>query len=169
MSEFFEIGKIVNTQGIRGDVRIMPSTDDINRFKKLKKVTVISPKNEEKTLDIEKVWFHKQFVIIKFVNINDMNAGETLKNHKIIINRSEAISLKEDEYFISDLYDMKVYEDERYLGIITNIIFTGANDVYVVSNKEEEKEILIPAIKKCILDVNTKENKMNVKLLKGLE
>ncbi len=168
-SEYFEIGKIVNTQGIKGDVRVMPTTDDIDRFKKLKNIILVSPKNDKKTLDIEKVWFHKQFVIIKFVGIDDMNKGETLKNHKIIINRSEAIELKEDEYFISDLYDMEVYEEERFLGIITNIIFTGANDVYVVTNKEENKEILIPAIKKCILNINVKENKMNVKLLKGLE
>ncbi len=169
MGEFFEIGNIVNTQGVKGDVRIMPTTDDIKRFKKLKSITIVNKKNEERQLEIEKVWFHKQFVIIKFVGVDDMNAGEKLKNHKIIINRSEAIKLNKDEYFISDLYDMEVFEGDRFLGIITNIIFTGANDVYVVTNKETNKEVLIPAIKKCILNVNTDDNKMTVKLLKGLE
>ncbi len=169
MSEFFEIGKIVNTQGVRGDVRIVPTTDDIKRFKKLKEVTVVSPKKVEKTLNIEKVWFHKKFVIIKFEGVDDMNAGELLKNHTIIINRKDAIKLNKNEYFISDLYDMEVYEDERFLGTITNIMFTGANDVYVVTNEETKKEILIPAIKQCILDVDVQDDKMLVKLLKGLE
>ncbi len=169
MSEFFEIGNIVNTQGIKGDVRIMPTTDDINRFKKLKSIIVVNKKNERKELEIEKVWFHKQFVVIKFVGVDDMNAGEKLKNHKIIINRNDAIKLNKDEYFISDLYDMEVFENDRFLGIITNIIFTGANDVYVVTNKETGKEILIPAIKQCILNVSVADNKMNVNLLKGLE
>lgn len=169
MENYFEIGKIVNTQGIKGDVRIMPTTDDINRFKELKSLTIVNSKNQEKELNIEKVWFHKQFVIIKFEGIDDMTAGETLKNQKIIINRENAIPLEEDEYFISDLYDMEVYEGERFLGIITDIIFTGANDVYVVKNKELDKEILIPAIKRCILSVSTTENKMTVNLIKGLE
>ncbi|WP_250278513.1 ribosome maturation factor RimM [[Clostridium] colinum] len=166
MSDYFVIGKIVNTQGIKGEVRVLPTTDDINRFKKLKEV-YISKRNNMDLYEIETVRFHKQFVLLTFKGINSMNDAELLKNTEIKIPKDLALPCEKDEYYISDLYGMKVFTDlGEDIGIIDDIIFTGANDVYVV--KKEDSQILIPAIKQCILNVDIKEKTMKVHLLEGL-
>lgn len=166
MTKQFEIGKIVNTQGIKGDVRVVATTDDIQRFKLIKTVTCTS-KNDTKKMEIESVRFHKQFVLLKFKGVDDMTSAEKLKNYIVKIEESEALPLEDDEYYIRDLYDMEVVTvDGEKLGIIKDIIFTGANDVYVV--KTEDKDVLIPAIKQCIKNVNVKENVMTIELLNGL-
>ena len=165
MLEYFVIGKIVNTQGIKGEVRVIPTTDDINRFKKLKEIYIFRRGNLD-LYEIEGVRFHKQFVLLKLKGIDSINEAELLKNTEIKIPKELAIPCEKDEYYISDLYGMKVLAGEEEIGIIEDIIFTGANDVYVVKSKDSE--ILIPAIKQCILDVNVKEKIMKVHLLEGL-
>ena len=165
MLEYFVIGKIVNTQGIKGEVRVIPTTDDINRFKKLKEIYIFRKGNLD-LYEIEGVRFHKQFVLLKLKGIDSINEAELLKNTEIKIPKELAIPCEKDEYYISDLYGMKVLAGEEEIGIIEDIIFTGANDVYVVKSKDSE--ILIPAIKQCILDVNVKEKIMKVHLLEGL-
>ena len=165
MLEYFVIGKIVNTQGIKGEVRVIPTTDDINRFKKLKEIYIFIRGNLD-LYEIEGVRFHKQFVLLKLKGIDSINEAELLKNTEIKIPKELAIPCEKDEYYISDLYGMKVLAGEEEIGIIEDIIFTGANDVYVVKSKDSE--ILIPAIKQCILDVNVKEKIMKVHLLEGL-
>lgn len=166
MYEYFVIGKIVNTQGIKGEVRVIPMTDDLNRFKKLKEV-YLDIKNELKVFKINTVRFHKQFVLIKFDGIDDMTQAERLKLVEVKIHKDDALKCEENEYYIGDLYDMKVVTDEgEFLGKIEDIIFTGANDVYIV--KDENKQILIPAIKDCILDVDINSKTMKVHLLEGL-
>lgn len=165
MLEYFVIGKIVNTQGIKGEIRVIPTTDDINRFKKLKEIYIFRRGNLD-LYEIEGVRFHKQFVLLKLKGIDSINEAELLKNTEIKIPKELAIPCEKDEYYISDLYGMKVLAGEEEIGIIEDIIFTGANDVYVVKSKDSE--ILIPAIKQCILDVNVKEKIMKVHLLEGL-
>ena len=166
MEQMFTIGKIVNTHGVKGEVRVMPSTDDIKRFEKLKEVVIQS--RTETIKEIEAVRYHKNFVLLKFKGIDNMNDAELLKNSTLKINRKDALPLKEDEYYQCDLYGLKVVTDEgRDLGELVDILVTGSNDVYVVRN--HEKEILIPAIKQCILNVNIAEGKMLVHLLEGLE
>lgn len=164
--EYFEIGKIVNTQGLHGDLRILPVTDEPKRFLDLKEVIVDNGKSKS-IYKIERVWFHKNFVIIKFYEISDMTSAEKLKGTSIKIDRKEALPLNKDEYYISDLYDMDVYTDENeYLGKIDDIIFTASNDVYQV--KCDGKNILLPAIKQCILNVDLNSRKMTVHLMEGL-
>lgn len=166
MADYFVIGKIVNTQGIKGEVRLIPTTDDVNRFKNLKEI-YLSKNNDLSIYEIENVRFHKQFVLLKFKGIDNMTDAERLKNIEVKIPKEMAIPCQKDEYYISDLYDIKVYtEEDEYLGIIDDIIFTGANDVYVV--KKDDSQILIPAIKQCILNVNIEEKTMKVHLLEGL-
>ncbi len=172
MDNYFEIGKIVNTQGVKGDVRVVPSTDDIKRFELLKKAKLYK-KNEIKELEIEKVWYHKKFVILKFKGVNSMNDAELLRDFVLRVDDDESISLDDDEYFIRDLIGVNVIlEDNSKVGVIKDVIRTGANDVYVLTNlmsdEENPKDILIPAIKQCIVDVNIKDKFMVVKLLKGL-
>lgn len=167
MDNYFTVGNIVNTQGIKGEMRIMPTVDDVMRFKLLKKVYV-ERKGVIKEYDVENVRFHKQFVLLKLKGIDDMTAAEAFKGSIVKITEDMAIPCEEDEYYIRDLYDMKVLtEDGTELGILKDVLFTGANDVYVVSPREG-KDILIPAIKDCILNVDVENKVMTVRLLEGL-
>lgn len=169
MEKNFEIGRIVNTQGLKGDVRVVPTTDDQKRFELLKSV-IIEQKKGSIELNIERVSYNKKFVIIKFKEINDMTAAENLKNTIITIPPSLALPLNEDEYYIRDLYEMNVEtEDGENLGVLKDIIHTGANDVYIIKNNDATiKDLLIPAIKQCIIKVDKTNNKMIVRLMKGL-
>ncbi|MDU6854106.1 MAG: ribosome maturation factor RimM [Zhenhengia sp.] len=166
MEQMFTIGKIVNTHGVKGEVRVLPSTDDVKRFGKLKEVKVEN--RTMTTYEIETVRYHKNFVLLKFKGIDTMNEAELLKNSLLKIDRKDALPLKKDEYYQCDLYGLRVVTDiGRDLGKLTDILMTGSNDVYVVRN--EEKEILIPAIKQCILKVDLEAGEMLVHLLEGLE
>jgi len=160
---YFEVGKIVNTHGIRGNVKVVSHSDDPDKFFTLKSVII-----DGKDFEIERAVQNKQLVLLKFKGIDDMNAALQLKGKILKIPESEALELSEGEYYIRDIYDMEVYEaDGEFLGIIADILFTGANDVYVV-RKEGKKDLLIPAIESCILSVDITSKRMNVKLLEGL-
>lgn len=167
MENYFVVGNIVNTQGIKGELRVMPTVDDITRFKELSHIFV-ERKGNIKEYEIENVRFHKQFVLLKLKGIDDMTSAEALKGTVVKITEDMAVPCEEDEYYIRDLYDMEVVtvEGER-LGVISDVIFTGANDVYAVT-PDEGNDILIPAIKECIVKVDVENNVMTVKLLEGL-
>lgn len=166
MSEYFVIGKIVNTQGIKGEIRVVPTTDDIERFRRLSEINVFKKENET-IYNIESVRMHKKFVLLKLQGIDNMTEAEKLKNTEIRIHKDLAIPCEQDEYYIKDLYGIRVITDEgEDIGTIEDIIVTGANDVYLIKNNTSE--ILIPAIKQCILKVDINENIMTVHLLEGL-
>ncbi len=162
----FEIGKIVNTQGIKGVVRAIPMTDDIKRFELLKTVYVCG-KNDD-VYEIESVGYHKQFVLLKFKGIDDMTQAELkLKNKLLKIDDSDALPLDEDEHYIRDIMGCVVETTEgEVLGEVKDILFTGANDVYVVDYNG--KEVLIPATKNCVQTIDTANKKITIELLKGL-
>ena len=167
MENYFVVGNIVNTQGIKGEVRVMPTVDDVARFKLLDHIFV-DRKGNIKEYEVENVRFHKQFVLLKLKGVDDMNTAETLKGTVVKITEDMAVPCEEDEYYIKDLYDMKVVTvDGEELGVISDVIFTGATDVYAVKNTSGN-EILIPAIKDCIISVDVENNLMTVKLLEGL-
>ena len=167
MERYFVVGNIVNTQGIKGEIRIMPTVDNVDRFFDFDKIFV-ERKGNLKEYEIENVRLHKKFVLLKLKGVDDMTSAEALKGAVAKITEDMTEPCKEDEYYIRDIYDMEAFTDEgEFLGIITDIIFTGANDVYVVS-KKGESDILIPAIKDCILEVDVENKKMKVKLLEGL-
>ncbi len=168
MEEFLTVGTITTPHGVHGEVKIFPQTDDVKRFKKLKEVYLDTGK-EKILLHPESVKFFKQFVIIKFKEFNSMNEVEGLRNKELLVDREHAVKLQKDEYFISDLIGMKVYrEDDSLLGVLSDVLQTGANDVYVVT-KEDGGEILLPAIKDCIKGVDMKERVMKVFVMPGLE
>ncbi len=167
MDKFFEIGKIAGTHGIKGTLKIFPTTDMPERFELLKEV-ILEIKDEKKVCEIAKVAYHKNFVLLTLKEYNDINQVEGFKGGRVLIPADKALPLGEDEYYTKDLYDMDVYTDEgEYLGKITEVYVTGANDVYGLK-KEGEKELLIPAIKQCILNINVRDKKMTVKLMEGL-
>lgn len=167
MEEYLQVGVISNTHGIRGEVKVFPTTDDPARFKKLKNVFLDTGK-EYLELEIEQVKFFKQFVILKFKGYDSINDVERYKQKSLMVDREHAVKLKKNEYFIADLVGLSVYtEDDRPLGTLTDVLQTGANDVYVVE-MEERKEVLIPAIRECILEVDMETRRMKVHLLEGL-
>lgn len=168
MEQMFTIGRIVNTHGVKGELRVIPTTDDIKRFEKLKTVYVYQ--KELKEYEITGIRYHKAFVLLKFKGVDTLDDAEMLKNATLKINRKDSLPLQEDEYYIGDLYNLAVETEEgRVLGILQDILYTGSNDVYVVKHPETGKEILIPAIKQCIKQIDLTHKKMTVHLLEGLE
>ena len=167
MDNFFEIGKIAGTHGIKGTLKIFPTTDVPERFELLDEV-ILEIKNEKKVCKVDKVAYHKNFVLLTLKEYNDINQVEGFKNGRVLIPEEKALLLGKDEYYTRDLYDMEVYTDEgERLGTLKEVYTTGANDVYGVKD-ENGNEILIPAIKQCIIAVDVTNRKMTVKLLEGL-
>lgn len=167
MEEFFQVGVITATHGIHGGVKVFPTTDDPNRFKKLKKV-LLDTGIQKLELEVAGVKFFKKFVILKFKEFDDINQVEKYRKCPLLVTRENAVRLKKNEYFIADLIGLKVYtEDGTFLGKLEDVMQTGANDVYQIVT-EEGKEILIPAIRQCILDVDIESGNMKVHLLEGL-
>lgn len=166
MTKYLEIGQIVNTFGIKGMVKIRPFTDDIRRFDKLKKVYI--KKNNVKEYEIEEVKYHKDMVLIKFKGIENLEQANLLRNYYLLINRDEEEPLEEGRYYIVDMLGIEVYTDEgKKLGILDDIFNTGSNDVYVIKD-ELGKQILLPAIKEVIKQVNIENKNMIVHLIPGL-
>jgi 16S rRNA processing protein RimM len=167
MNDFLRVGVITSTHGIRGEVKVFPTTDDVNRFKALKQVKLDTGK-EYLDLEIEGVKFFKQYAILKFKGIDNINDIEKYKGKDLLVTRDNAVKLEEDEYFIYDILGSKVISDDgNELGELAEVLTTTANDVYVVKTKEG-KEILIPSIRECILDVNVENKEIKVHLLPGL-
>ncbi|MBD5546875.1 MAG: ribosome maturation factor RimM [Lachnospiraceae bacterium] len=167
MENLFQVGIISSTHGIKGEVKVFPTTDDAKRFKKLKEVLLDTGK-ERLCLEIESVKFFKQFVILKFKDYDNINDIEKYKGKSLFVTRENAVKLKKDEYFIADLIGIEVIsEDDALKGRLTDVIQTGANDVYVI-RLEDGRELLLPAIKDCILNVNLEEGRMTVHVLDGL-
>lgn len=166
MVEYLTVGKIINTHGVRGEMKVIPSTSDISRFDYLKIVWV---EKDDKLTEyfVEKVRYHKNFVLIKLHGINDMDGAAELKNCYLKVDRKNARPLGEDEYFIADLEGCEVYEKDVLLGRITSVLQTGSNDVYVV-NGDKYGEILIPALKNVVLNVDIENRRIQVELPEGL-
>ena len=162
MQDKFEIGKIVNTFGIKGEVKVIPYTDDIEQFKKIKNIYV-----NNDVMEIESVRYHKNTIILKFKGIDTMNDAENIKNSILKIQRTKK-KLPQNTYYITDLIGVDVYTDEdKLLGKVKDIYNTGANDIYIVETSEN-KEILLPAIKEVIKKVDIENKKIIVHILKGL-
>ncbi|WOO36927.1 ribosome maturation factor RimM [Anaerocolumna sp. AGMB13020] len=167
MEDYLRVGVISSTHGIKGEVKVFPTTDDMQRFKQLKQV-FLDTKKEYMELEITGVKFFKQWAILKFKGFDNINDIEKYKGCDLLVTRENAVKLEEDEFFICDILDSVVITDEgEELGILTDVLSTGANDVYVVTTKEK-KEILLPSIKECILDVNVENKKIVVHLMPGL-
>ena len=167
MEELLQVGVITSTHGVRGEVKVYPTTDDATRFKQLKHVLLDTGK-ETLPLEIQGVKFFKQLVILKFKGIDNINDIEKYKRCPILVERCDAVELEEDEYFIADMIGMAVETEEgKEFGTLKDVIETGANDVYVIDSIEHG-EVLVPAIKECILNVNIEECRMKIHLMDGL-
>ena len=167
MEKLLQVGVISSTHGVRGEVKVFPTTDDVKRFKKLKKV-ILDTGREHMPLEVESVKFFKQFAILKFKGIDNINDIEKYKGRSLLVDRQNAVKLQKDEYFIADMIGMEVYtEDGEQFGTLRDVLETGANDVYIIDSVKHG-EVLVPAIKQCILSVDIEEQKMVIHLMEGL-
>ncbi len=167
MEDLLQVGIITSTHGVRGEVKVYPTTDDPRRFRRLKEV-VLDTGKEKLNLEIEGVKFFKQFVIVKFKGLDNINDIEKYRQKSLYVTRKNAVRLQKDEYFIADLIGLKVQDESgKELGTVKDVIETGANDVYEVE-MADGKSLLLPAIKQCILNVDVENGTMQVHVLEGL-
>ena len=167
MEDLLQVGVITTTHGIRGEVKVYPTTDDAHSFDYLESVLLYTGK-ELCDLEIQRVKYFKQFVILKFRDVDNINDIEPYKGKSLYVTRDFAVPLEENEYYIADLIDMDVFlEDGSLFGTLKDVMETGANDVYVI-HTTDKKEVLVPAIKDCVKEVDVEQNKMIIHLLKGL-
>ncbi len=167
LEQYLRIGVITKTHGIKGEVKVFPTIDETEKFAKLKKV-ILDTGKEKLQLDVKYAKFFKQFVILKFKDIDDINDVEKYVNKDLLLSREDLGPLGEDENYICDLIGLKVItEEDEDLGQLIDVLQTGANDVYIVK-MNNGKEVLLPAIKECILNVDLDSQTMKVHLMKGL-
>lgn len=167
MLEYLIIGQLVNTHGVKGELKATALTDDPQRFLKLKWV-YIDKKGTLEKYNITGVKFLKSLVVLKFEGVDSIEAAEMLKGYYLKVDRANAVKLPKDSFFITDILGMEVYDENNLLlGQLSDIIQTGSNDVYIVKNKEG-KEILLPALKSVIKEVSMETRKISVIIPKGL-
>ena len=167
MVEYFEIGLIANTHGLKGEMKVRPYTAYQKRFEELKKV-LITIKGKLKEYEIENVRYQKDIVLLKLKGIDDIDAAEKLKTHTISIPREDGKKLEEDEHFIADLLDCEVFENDELIGSLQDIFTAGASDVYVIKRKNK-KDLLLPALKSIIKKIDVESKRIDVEIPRGLE
>ena len=161
----FRIGQIVNTQGLKGEVRVYPYTDDINRFDELEYFYI--DKNLNNKYEVERVRYKGNMVIMKIKDIDSIELAEKLKTKNMYIGREQGRELDEGEYFVSDLIGLDVFTvDGEKVGVLKDVLQHAINDVYVISSGE--KEYLIPSIEKFVPTIDLDQNKMIIDPIKGM-
>lgn len=167
INDYLRIGVITAPHGVRGEVKVFPTTDEPERFEELKNVWLNNGKSYV-SLDIESVKYFKNMVILKVKQIPDRNEAEKYRSKELYVDREHALPLEEDEYYICDIIGAKVITDtEEEFGTLTDVLQTGANDVYVVKMKDGN-EVLLPVIKECVLDVDVENGIVKVHIMPGL-
>lgn len=167
MEDLFRIGVITSTHGLKGEVKVFPTTDDANRFKSLKECIIRTPK-EDVAVCMKNCKFFKNMVILSFEEFDNIDEVEKYKNCDLYVTRENAVPLKEDEYYIADALGLPVFtEDGNKLGVLSDVIQTGANDVFVIK-MDNDKELLVPVIPDCVTDMDFVNGKITVRLMKGM-
>lgn len=167
MEKYLRVGVIANTHGVRGEVKVYPTTEDIKRFDYLKEA-VIDTGKEKINVNVAGVKYFKNMVILKFEQYDNMDQVIPLKGMDLLVTRENAIPLAEGEHYIVDMIGCKIITDEgNTLGELTDVMQTGANDVYVVKTTDG-KEVLLPAIKECVLEKDIENKVIKVHIMKGL-
>lgn len=167
MENLLQVGAILDTHGLRGEVKVFPTTDDPSRYDDLEEVELLTKEGNYLHLEIERVRYFKNLVIVKFKNYDHINDIEQYKKCNLYVTRENAVELEADEYFVADLIGLMAKTDEgEELGQIKDVLTTGANDVYVIDTKEGE--LLVPAIHDCVQEVDLEAGVMTLHLLPGL-
>ena len=170
MMDYLKIGGIISTHGLKGEVKVYPTTQDVHRYDVLDTAYIEMPSGKI-PVHVERVRYFKNLVIVKFRGLDRIEDVEGYLKHDLYVSREDAIDLGENEYFVGDVIGLKVITDDgRVLGILDDVMETGANDVYVIASQEDPgKEILLPVIRDVILETSLEEGYIKVHLLPGLE
>jgi len=163
MDDKLQLGKIVNTHALKGEVKVTPWCDDADIFSSLDSIDVGGAE-----LEIEAAKPHKNSVLIKFKGIDSVEAAERLRGKVLCADKALMGPLPDNTYYIADLIGLEVYTGERRLGVLDDCFPTGSNDVYVVRG-EDGKQLLLPAIKQVIKRVDIAARRMETELLEGME
>ncbi len=167
MQDKFQVGAIASVHGIKGEVKVFPTTDEPTKFKKLKSV-ILKTEKEEREIALQSVRFFKNMVIVKFQGIESPEDAQKYRGATLWIAREQAVPLRENEYYRADLIGLTVVtEDGEELGILTDVLETGANDVYEVT-LSDKKTALFPAIRECIKEVDVEKGYIKVHVMEGL-
>lgn len=167
MNKYLEIGQVVNTRGLKGEVKVNSYSEDPERFEKIKTI-ILKQRGKEQEYEIQKVTYNKNQVILKLKNVDTIEEAEKLRNSVILINREDLGELPEDVYYIADLIGLDVYTDENeYLGKVDDIFNTKSNDVYVIKD-DLGKSKLLPGIPDVIKEISLEDGKIIVHLIEGL-
>ncbi len=165
--ELFRIGVITSTHGLKGEVKVFPTTDDVKRFEYLKKC-ILRTKNGNIEVEKNTCKYFKNMVILSFKEFDNINQVEGFKQVDICVTRENLAPLEEDEYYIDDIIGADVFtEDGTRIGELNDVMFTGANDVYQVIT-EDERELLIPVVKDIVIEVDTENKKVVIRPIKGM-
>lgn len=167
MEDLLQVGAITSTHGVHGEVKVFPTTDDVKRFSMLKEVELETTSGTT-TLHIKGVKYFKQFAILKFEEYDSLNDVEKIRGRKLYVTRNNAVKLQKNEYFIADLIGMKVVDNALHIeGTLTDVLQTGANDVYDIA-LSDGRQFLLPAISDCILNVDMENRLISIHVLEGL-
>jgi 16S rRNA processing protein RimM len=167
MEDLLRIGVVTTTHGIRGEVKVFPTTDDVTRFKKCDEVILVTKKGNL-TLHVQNVKFFKNIVILKFKEFNDINEVEGFRKCDLMVTRENALPLEEGSYYLCDVIGASVQkEDGSLIGEVTDVLETGANNVFVIQTTEG-KEVLFPVIPQCIKKVDTEAGVVTAHVMAGL-
>ncbi len=168
MEQYLQVGILTSTHGVHGEVRVFPTTDDVKRFSKLKEVWLQEPSGEKVRMIPKGVKYAKNLVILKFEGFDTIESIDKYRGCPLFVTRDNAVRLQKDEYFIADLIGMRVVDEtEADVGELTQVLETGANDVYVI-RRPDGSELLLPAIRQCILKVDVEGALMHVLIPEGL-
>ncbi len=173
MLDFLTVGTIINVHGVVGEVKVSPTTDDLKRFKKLKRVFLCPPENavkgERREMKVTSAKLLNRFAVIKFEGIDDRDTANTLRGYDIEVSREDAVKLPEDTYFIGDLIGCTVFEEDgNVLGKIDDVFTAGGSDVYSITD-EAGHNMMLPALGEVVLCVDVENRKVTVRLLPGLK
>jgi len=165
--DMLRVGVITTTHGVKGEVKVFPTTDDPKRFRKLKTVYLDMGK-ELLPVTVEGVKFFKQMVIVKFEEFKDCDQANLYRNKEILIDRADAVPLKKDEFFICDLVGLTVVSEEgETIGELVDVLKTGANDCFEVK-KPDNTTFYIPYIEDCVKEISLEEKKVLIHVMPGL-
>lgn len=164
--EYIKVGRIINTHGIRGELKVLPLTDNLDRFDDLKIVYI---GNNKEKVEIEQVKYHKGLAIIKLKEFDNINQVLKFKDDFLYIDVEDKVELPVDHYFIFDIVDCNVYDTKgRKIGVVTDVLQYTSNDVYVVKDMEKNKEYLIPAVKEFVVDIDVENKKIIIDPIEGM-
>ena len=164
MKEYIKVGKIVNTHGVKGCMKVLALTDDLERFEEL---DYVYTEIDNKKRKVEDVWYRKGMVYLELEGIDNMDDAIKLKESFISIEENQLKELPKDTYYIFELEGLDVYSTQgEYIGKIKEVFQTGANDVYEVKNKSNT--YYIPAIKDVVKEVSIEDKKVIINVIEGL-